>query len=104
MRRISAQNFAPFPASGFFTNANPRLSQIESQLGQAQRNINADRRHGYMTANEAQAAREDGKLIRNTALNTIAQNHGSISDSSYTALLGRVASLNQTIQMDTARG
>jgi hypothetical protein len=85
-------------------NANPRLSNIEAQLDRAERTINAAKRHGSLTASEAQAAREQGKLIRNSAFDAVKQNRGSISDAAYNVLLGRVVGLNQTIQMETQRG
>ncbi|MDW6021926.1 hypothetical protein SAZ10_09140 [Mesorhizobium sp. BAC0120] len=99
-----AQNLAqPFQPSSPFTSANPRLAQIDSQLSQAERTISADRRQGYITASEAQDAREEGRLIHNSALDSIAQNRGSIPDASYNALLGRLAALNQTIEMETSQ-
>lgn len=94
----------PFLPSPWFTSADPRLSQIEMQLNQAERTINADQRRGYITASEAQSLREQDRLIRSTALDDIRRNHGQIPDLGYTYLLGRVSGLDQAIQMDTQRG
>lgn len=98
------QEFAQFQPSAWFANADPRLSQIESQLNQAERTINADPRHGQMTASEAQELRQQDRLIRNTALDDIRRNRGQISDLGYEYLLGRVSGLDQAIQMDAQRG
>jgi hypothetical protein len=88
---------------GLSTSGDPHLAQIESQLNQAERTINADRRRGYITASQAQDAREQDRMIRNAAMDTISNNHGNIPDASYSALLGRVDALNQTIDMETSR-
>src|SRR5262245_47591644 len=59
----------PFQPSSISTGTdNPRLAQIESQLNEAERTINADQRHGYITASQAQTAREEDRLIYNAAL------------------------------------
>jgi TolA-binding protein len=98
----SVQYFAP---SYWLSNDNnPRLSNIEEQLNSAERRINADQRHGYLTAAEARVAREQGKLIRTTTFDTIKENYGNIPDASYRAILERVDGLDQTIQMETTRG
>src|SRR5262245_5743396 len=76
---VQSGSFFQYLAPGSWaTNDNPRLSNIEGQLNSAERRINADQRHGSLTANQARAAREQDKLIRNTAFDTIKQNHGNI--------------------------
>lgn len=98
------QGFAMLQPGAWYASADPRLSEIQVQLNQAERTINADQRHGRLSANEAQTLREQDKLIRNTALDDIRNNHGQMPVAGYQDLLGRVASLDQTIQMDTQRG
>ena len=88
-------------AFGFFTQQRPRLSLIESELGQTEQRINADRRHGYLTSAEARAARDEDRSIQTTAMYVAAKNGGDIPDCNYDMLCGRVAGLNQAIRLET---
>lgn len=85
------------PHEGFFSQARPRLDAIYEQLGEVTHRVAVNRRHGYLSAAEAMAIRDDARVVRMGAADAAAHNGGNIPDSTYNILLGRVAALNQAI-------
>ena len=74
-----------------------RLSVIESELGKATHNINADRRRGELTRSQASFVRKEDSSVRAEAVNIARENHGRIPAANYAMLQDRVSDLNRTI-------
>ena len=74
-----------------------RLSKIDSELGAANRRIEADRHHGYLTAMETRKVRAEERAIRTAAVATAHRNGGRLPEAKFVSLQERVSDLNRMI-------
>ena len=74
-----------------------RLSKIDSELGAANRRIEADRHHGYLTAMEARKVRAEERAIRMAAATAAHHSGGRLPEAMFVSLQERVADLNRNI-------
>lgn len=74
-----------------------RLSKIDSELGVANRRIEADRHHGYLTAMETRKVRADERAIRTAANATARRDGGRLPEAKFVSLQERVTDLNRMI-------
>jgi hypothetical protein len=75
----------------------PRLSRIVGELGAANRRIETDRHHGYLTAMEAKKVRAEERAIRTAAVATAHRNGGRLPEARFISLQERVTDLNRNI-------
>ena len=74
-----------------------RLSKIDGELGAANRRIEADRHHGYLTAMETRKVRAEERAIRMAAATAAHHNGGRLLEAMFVSLQERVADLNRNI-------
>ena len=65
-----------------------RLSKIDNELGAANRRIEADRHHGYLTAMETSKVRAEERAIRTAAVATAHRNGGRLPEAKFVSLAG----------------
>jgi hypothetical protein len=96
--QMSAGNFYPAkPAAYRVMHPGSRLSKIDSELVVANRRIEADRRHGYLTAMETRKVRAEERAIRTAAAATARRDGGRLPEARFVSLQERVTDLNHMI-------
>ena len=85
------------PVAYHIVHSGSRLSKIDSELGVANRRIEADRRHGYLTAMETRKVRAEERAIRSAADATARRDGGRLPEAKFASLQERVTDLNQMI-------
>ena len=75
----------------------PRLSKIDNELSAANRRMDVDRNHGYLTAAEFRKVRTDERAIRMAAAETARRNGGRLPEAKFVSLQERVTDLDRMI-------